>query len=205
MFERGKIHNTIQEMKRLRVNVMGISEMRWPGAGRCDVSEYNVHYVGGDDRKHRNGVGVILSKGIADRVLGVVPLSDRMMLVKLRSNLFNTKIIQIYAPTADKPEEEIEQFYETLRRALKYTKGNEMCIIMGDFNAKIGRGSVEGIVGEHGLGERNERGDRLVQFCREEDFIIMNTWFRLPPRRLSRGGRQRTVEAAWSGTRSTSS
>lgn len=55
---------------------------------------------------------------------------------------------------------------------------------MGDLNAKIGKGRVENIIGEHGLGLRNERGDRLLQFCQDQNMAIMNTWFELPPRRL---------------------
>ncbi|XP_045466603.1 craniofacial development protein 2-like [Harmonia axyridis] len=55
---------------------------------------------------------------------------------------------------------------------------------MGDFNAKVVRGKFEDIVGEYGLGLRNDRGDRLQQFCQEKSMTIMNTWFRLPTRRL---------------------
>ncbi|CAH2088651.1 unnamed protein product [Euphydryas editha] len=51
-------------------------------------------------------------------------------------------------------------------------------------NAKVGRREVKGTVGKHGLGERNDRGDRLVQFCQDQDLVIMNTYFQLPPRRL---------------------
>ncbi|XP_050513133.1 uncharacterized protein LOC126888800 [Diabrotica virgifera virgifera] len=104
--------------------------------------------------------------------------------MKLQSRPVNTNIIQIYAPTSEKPEEDIEEFYALVQKALKYTKKNELTIIMGDFNAKVGKNRIEDIVGQHGLGEKNERGDRLIQFCREEDFTIANTWFRLSPRRL---------------------
>lgn len=185
MFQESKIHNTIQEMKRLKIDVMGISEMRWRGKeGKCCVSEHTVYYTGNKDPQHRNGVEVILSKEAAGAVLRVRYLSDRVLMVKLRDKPFNINIVQVYAPTTGKPDEEIEEFYDLLQKALKYIKKSELCVIMGDFNAKIGRGRVEGIVGEHGLGERNKRGDRLVQFCREEDFVIMNTWFKLPARRL---------------------
>lgn len=55
---------------------------------------------------------------------------------------------------------------------------------MGDFNSKIGKGGFEDIVGSFGLGERNERGNRLLHFCQEENMKVTNTWFCLPPRRL---------------------
>lgn len=59
-----------------------------------------------------------------------------------------------------------------------------MNLILGDFNAKVGKGIRDELVGPYGLGERNERGERLYQFCQEEQMKITNTWFRLPPRRL---------------------
>ena len=55
---------------------------------------------------------------------------------------------------------------------------------MGDFNAKVGKGESHDTVGEYDLGERNQRGDLLVQFCQEERLAISNTWYKLPPRRL---------------------
>lgn len=55
---------------------------------------------------------------------------------------------------------------------------------MGDFNSKVGKEKVNDIVGPYGLGTRNPRGDRLIPFCQEENFIIMNTFYKLPPRRI---------------------
>lgn len=96
----------------------------------------------------------------------------------------NVSIIVAYAPTADKPERELETFYSELTELLQKTTKEEITVILGDFNAKVGKGRVEDVCGEYGLGLRNERGDRLVQFCQEEDMTIANTWFKLPPRRL---------------------
>jgi hypothetical protein len=67
---------------------------------------------------------------------------------------------------------------------MKCTKRHDINIICGDFNAKIGNGRVENIVGDYGLGRRNARGDKLVQFCQEAEMVITNTWFALPLRRL---------------------
>ncbi|XP_073841196.1 uncharacterized protein [Musca autumnalis] len=64
------------------------------------------------------------------------------------------------------------------------TKHHEITIVQGDFNAKVGQDIVPGITGKHGLGERNERGSRMIQFCQEHNMKITNTMFSLPPRRL---------------------
>ena len=72
--------------------------------------------------------------------------------------------LQVYAPTADKEEPIIEEFYEQLNSLFKLTKSDEITIIIGDFNAKIGEGKEEDLVGEYGLGLRNNRGHRLIKF-----------------------------------------
>ena len=59
-----------------------------------------------------------------------------------------------------------------------------MNIIIGDFSANVGKGAVENIMGNYGLGTRNDRGDRLIQFFQETYNVIMNTYFKLPARRL---------------------
>ena len=90
----------------------------------------------------------------------------------------------MYAPTAVCGEETLEAFYEDIDKALSTIKNYEFLIVMGDFNAKIGRGRTDNIAGPHGLGDRNERGDRLIEFCAQHELVIANTWFQQPPRRL---------------------
>ena len=184
MFEAGKIHNTIKEMSRLRIDVMGISEMRWPGNGECQIGDHIVYYAGNEDRNHRQGVGLIIKKELKPSIISCLPYSDRVILLKIRGNPFNINLIQVYAPTADKGEEIAEDLYAQIGEVLKNVKTGEVNMIMGDFNAKVGQGKEDDIVGNFGLGQRNERGDRLIQFCREERMIITNTLFKLPPRRL---------------------
>lgn len=93
-------------------------------------------------------------------------------------------LIQVYAPTSDSSVEEIEKFYDDLDDLTRKLKKHEVTIIMGDLNVKVGKGQDEDTVGRFGLGDRNERGDRLVQYCQEKEMIIRNTFYDLPPRRL---------------------
>lgn len=184
MYEAGKIQNTIQEMERLDLNILGISEMRWPHAGTTKVNNKTVYYSGNNNKNHWNGVGIIVNETIQKSVINFIPYTDRMLLLQLQGHPITVNVIQTYAPTADKPEAEIETFYKDLRELLGYTKKTDITIIMGDFNAKVGQGRVDEVVGDFGLGVRNERGDKLVEFCQEEQLIVTNTWFKLPPRRL---------------------
>ncbi|XP_055387196.1 craniofacial development protein 2-like, partial [Condylostylus longicornis] len=133
---------------------------------------------------YNNGVGIIVSEAVEKCVKNFLPYSDRTLLLQIHAKPLNINIIQTYAPTADKTDEDVESFYNEVEELMKMTKKHEINIIMGDFNAKIGKSQVEKIVGPFGLGTRNPRGDRLIQFCTEQELKIMNTWFCLPPRRL---------------------
>ncbi|XP_045471740.1 craniofacial development protein 2-like [Harmonia axyridis] len=183
-YESGRVHNTIKEMIRLNIDIMGVSETRWPNSGEIAIRDHIVFYSGNNDPLHWNGVGIIINKMLKPYVRSFVPYSDRMALIQLNSTPRNINIIQIYAPTADKDDDVIEDFYEQLSQLMKYTKSNEVTMINGDFNAKVGRGREDDIIGDYGLGERNQRGDRLVEFCREKKLVVCNTLFRLPTRRI---------------------
>ena len=90
----------------------------------------------------------------------------------------------IFTLTSDYSDEELEEYYEEVSKTLKTVKSDEILIVMGDMNAKVGQGKYEKIVGNYGLGKRNERGDRLIQFCSEANLSIMNTFLQQPERRL---------------------
>lgn len=184
LFDAGKLANLTQEMNRLKLDILGVAETWWPDAGECEVQNGVFFYSGNSDPKHRKGVGIVITKELLKSVITFVPYSDRTALLKLKARPNDLNIIQVYAPTADSPEHEVEKFYDEVQELLRLTKKQDVNIIMGDFNAKIGNGQFEEIVGPYGLGERNERGDRLLQFCQEESMRITNTFFQLHPRRL---------------------
>ena len=182
LYQIGKLENALLEMKNNRLDILGVAEMRWIESGSIMKGDYMITYSGGD--QHQEGVGIIMHKKYAEAVMGFLPISKRVMVVKLQGKPFNLAVIQAYAPTADKPDEEIEEFYEDLEKAYKQVKSTDILVVMGDFNAKIGKGSVDSYVGAFGLGSRNERGDRLLDFCIEKDLVVANTLFQQPARRL---------------------
>ena len=184
MYEAGKVQNAIQEMNRLSITALGISEMRWTGSGQCTVGNHVVYYSGNDGDEHQHGVGIIMSKSMSKYVVNFVPLSERIVMIQMNTTPVKLNIIQVYAPTADKPEEIIEDFYNDVDGILRELDKQDITIVMGDFNAKIGKRCSSDLVGPYGLGDRNDRGDRLSVFAQEYQLAIMNTFFKLPPRRL---------------------
>ena len=181
MLQTGKLENVKQEMKRMKINILGLAEMRWKGAGHITSDGFTILYSGGD--KHYAGVGLMLDPDTAKAIKGYWTVSDRVILVKLQGTPFDIGIIQAYAPTADKDEEEMDAFYETIEKAMKQLKSQDVGIILGDFNSKVGGERIETTIGPFGIGEKNDRGDRLIEWCKQHNLAAMNTWFKNHPRR----------------------
>src|SRR6218665_169365 len=80
-------------------------------------------------------------------------------------------------PTTSHEEDEVDGIYDIKEERLEGIKGNECVIVMGDWNGSVEEGGQENCVGQYGLGKRNERGDKLIEFCNEQDLLITNTWF----------------------------
>ena len=107
-----------------------------------------------------------------------------MISVRFQGRPFNITVIQVYAPTSNTEEAEVEQFYEDLQDLLKLTPKKDVHFIIGDWNAKVGNQEIPGVSGKFGLGVQNEAGQRLIEFCQENALIIANTLFQQYKRRL---------------------
>ena len=99
-----------------------------------------------------------------------------MISVCLQGKPFNITVIQVYAPTSNAEEAEVERFYEDLQDLLELTPKKDVLFIIGDWNAKVGNQETPGITGKFGLRIRNEAGQRLIEFCQENTLIIANTF-----------------------------
>ena len=80
---------------------------------------------------------------------------------------FNITVIQVYAPTSNAEEAEVEWFYEDLQDLLELTPKKDVRFIIGNWNAKVGSQETYGVTGKFGLGMRNEAGQRLIKFCKK--------------------------------------
>jgi hypothetical protein len=87
-------------------------------------------------------------------------------------------------PTSEHEDDEVEELYGITEEILEDGKGDTNTIIMGDGNSVVGDESHRNIVGPHGLGRKNHRGQMLINFCERNRLIVTNTWFRKPKRRL---------------------
>ena len=90
---------------------------------------------------------------------------------------FSITLSQVYAPTSNAEEAEVEQFYEDLQDLVELTPTKDVLFIIGDWNAKVGSQETPGVTGKFGLGIWNEAGQRLIEFCQENALVIANTLF----------------------------
>ena len=97
---------------------------------------------------------------------------------------FKIMVMQVYAPTSNTEEAEVEQFYEDLQDLLELTPPKEVLFIIGDWNTKVGSQETPGVTGTFSLGVQNEAGQRLIEFCQENALVTANTLFQQHKRRL---------------------
>ena len=107
-----------------------------------------------------------------------------MISVRFQGKPINITVIQVYAPTSNAEEVEVEWFYEELQDLLELTSKKYVLFIIGDWNAKVGSQEGTGVTGKFGLGVQNEAGQRLIEFCQENALVIANTLFQKHKRRL---------------------
>ena len=126
----------------------------------------------------------MVNKRVRNAVLGCNLKNDRMISVHLQGKPFRITVIQVYAPTSNAEEVEVERFYEDLQDLLEPTPKKDVLFIVGDWNAKVGSREIPGVTGKFGLGMQNEAGQRLIEFCQENALVIANTLFQQHKRRL---------------------
>ena len=107
-----------------------------------------------------------------------------MISVRFQGKPFNITVIQVYAPTSNVEETEVERFYEDLQDLLELTPKKDVLFIIGNWNAKVGSQETSGVTGKFDLGIRNEAWQRLIEFCQENALVIENTLLQQLKRKL---------------------
>ena len=107
-------------MASVNICILGISELKWTGMGEFSSDDHYIYYCGQESLR-RNGVAITVNKKVRNAVLGYNLKNDRMISVHFQGKLFNITVIQVYAPTSNAEEAEVEQFYEDLQDLLELT------------------------------------------------------------------------------------
>ena len=151
--------------------------------GEFNSDDHYIYYCRQESLR-RNGVAITVNKRVQNAVFGCNLRNERMISVHLQGKPFNITVIQVYAPTSNAEETEVEWFYEYLQDLLELTPQKYVLFIIGDWNAKVGSQETPGVTGKFGLGMRNEAGQRLIEFCQKSALVIANTLFQQHKRRF---------------------
>ena len=140
----GKLEVVKQEMARVNVDILGISQLKWTGMGEFNSDDHNIYYCGQESLR-RNGVAIMVNKRVQNAVLGCNLKNDRMISVHFQGKSFNITVIQVYAQTSNTEEVEGEQLYEDLQDLLELIPKKDVLVIIGDWNAKVGSQDTPGV------------------------------------------------------------
>ena len=135
-------------------------------------------YYSCQNRDHVLGTGFSVSRRMKENIIDFKPLTPRMCKIRLRGIFFNYTIINVHAPTDDKPEEEKDDFYDLLENAYARSPRHDIKIIIGDLNAKVGSSHACSNIGKYSLhSEHSDNGFRLLNLAVGQNMIIGGTFF----------------------------
>ena len=98
----------------MNIDILGISELKWAGMGEFNSDDHYIYYCGQESLR-RNGVATMVNKRVLNTVLECSLKHDKMISVHFQGKQFNIRVIQVYAPTSNAEEAEVEWFYEDLQ------------------------------------------------------------------------------------------
>ena len=176
LWETGKLSLLMNELKRFRYDIIGVSETRWTGKGETATGDF---IWSGEEKIHANGVGFLLSRKAKNALIGYNPVSSRVITARFNGTPFKITAIHVYAPTSTSSDEEIEAFYNCIENTLAKVPKKDLILMSGDWNAKVGNDNTgwNSVMGRYSFGDRNDRGERLLEFATTHRLFICNTRF----------------------------
>ena len=181
-----KTDTLIKEMKRLKINILGLSETHWTTEipETFEKSSYSFLQAGNKDIVKRRGVGIILDQESRKALLDYKLISERLLSVTVNTLQGPLTIFQVYAPDSSYDDETFYRFFDLLENSINELPIKQKFTVIGDFNAKVGETAGDlwpENAGKFGLGEINDRGQYLLQFCATLNLVISNTLFKHKP------------------------
>ncbi|PSN34712.1 hypothetical protein C0J52_21184 [Blattella germanica] len=179
LYKVGAQLSVISEIEKYKMSVTAIQETRVLGREINEVKKFMVLNSGKTEGKHEYGVAFIVHPSFKGNIIDFKPINERICVLRVRMKFFNVAMINVYATTEDKGPQEKDEFYYQLERVLDTLHANDVKIVLGDLNAKIGgEEEFRNTIGRNSLHEiSNDNGRRLIDFAESKNLIISSTQF----------------------------
>jgi exonuclease III len=168
----------VGELARYKQDLVGVQKVRWDKAGTIRAGHYTLFYGKGNDN-HQLGTGFFVHQRILPAEKKVELVSGRMSDIVPRGRWCNIIVLNAHAPTEEKNDDSKDSFYEELEQVFDHFPKYHMKIILGDFNAKLGREDIfKPSIGKESLHEdSNDNGVRVVNFATSKNIVVKSTMF----------------------------
>ncbi len=175
----GQLLEFEEEARQIKFDVIGLAEVRRKGKGAIKRPNGNGFYFNGNDTCSVGGVGFYIASNWLNRVVSFESFSPRIAQLKLKISARNTlRLIQVHAPHCGHSDAEYTDFLDGLTDIINRERST-YTIVMGDFNAMVGqRKPGELSMGNFGYGTRNDRGQTIVDFCKNNSLKVASTFFK---------------------------
>ncbi|KAK2708610.1 hypothetical protein QYM36_014267 [Artemia franciscana] len=171
----GKLNSVMRTLDKFRIDIAGLSETRLIGFGTLNSETYPILYSGLETRKEA-GVGMALSSQAKKCLVDWEPINERILCARFATSQAKLTVIVEYA--VDTVDQTKDDFYRVLSNVFAKVHRHDIVTLCGDFNAKVGSDASysPAILGKHGLGEINDNGVRLIDFCATHELIVGASW-----------------------------
>jgi exonuclease III len=162
MLQPGKMQEVAEQILQTEVQIVALQEIRWKEEGQIKKDTYNLYYSCKEGQTGQLGTGFVATKEIVKNIMGFEPINERIRKLRLKGKYHNITIINIHAPTEEKDEDTKERFYAELQQIQEKVPKHDLLIIIGDYNAKIGRErAYQKAIRNHTLHETANRNGEL--------------------------------------------
>lgn len=178
LYRNGALRQLTDILTKYKADITATQEMRWTNSGILHKNNFDIYYSC-DKKVHALGVGFVVGRRLKQQIIDWRPVSQRICVIRIKSKFHNISLINAHAPTEEKDEDEKDAFYDALDRAHDKCPRNDIKIIAGDLNAKIGREEFhQRQTGKHSLHVKsNENGLRGINFAASKNMVVGSTMF----------------------------